>query len=278
MGESAGLPAGVVVGQTGLWRTNRVLVETAAGVVLVDPSWTPAELDALRADVDARTPRHVHVLVTHADEDHVCGLGWFPEATVVAGARTAARIADGTAAAQLREAEATWGHAWREGLRVDVVAAPGPLALGDLDLVAIDAPGHAADGTAWLLPDVGLLCPGDYVCAVTPPLVLGSLAEARATLARLAAVLAAGRATHVVPGHGPALRAADALALARADLAYLDALAAAAAAAGDADDALRQVTGSVTPPREPIADFAAYAPHRTNALAAVREARSAGGV
>jgi hydroxyacylglutathione hydrolase len=273
--QGAGLPAGVVVGQTALWRTNRVLVETAAGVLLVDPSFTPAELDALRADVDARAPEALHVLVTHADEDHVCGLGWFPEATIVAGRRTAALIADGTAAARLHEAGATWGHQWRDDLRVDVVVDAGPLALDGVDLVAVDAPGHAADGTAWLVPAAGLLCPGDYLCAVTPPLVLGSVAEARATLARLAAVLEGGAATHVVPGHGPVLTGADALALARADVAYLDALVTAAAgASGDVEE----VAAAVAQPREPIADFAAYAPHRTNAAAAVAEARAAAGL
>ena len=257
MDASASLPAGVVVGQTPLWRTNRVLVETTAGVLLVDPSWTPAELDALRAAVDARAPRHVHVLVTHADEDHVCGLGWFPEATVVAGQRTATRIADGTAAAQLAAAGTAWGLAWRDGLRVDVVTEPGPVTLDGVALVAIDAPGHAADGTAWLVPAAALLCPGDFLCAVTPPLVLGSVREARATLARLPGVLADGVATHVVPGHGPVLSAADALALARADGAYLEALADAATTAlrdGAADAALGRVVTSVAPPRDPIAD------------------------
>jgi glyoxylase-like metal-dependent hydrolase (beta-lactamase superfamily II) len=268
----AGLPAGVVVGRTAHWQTNRVLVQVADEALLVDPSWTPAELDALRAEVDALAPRALHVLVTHADEDHVCGLGWFPDATVVAAARTAARVADGSAAAQLREAEATWGHRWRGGPRVDRVVEPGPLRVGDVEAVAVDAPGHAADGTAWLLPAVGLLCPGDYLCAVTPPLVLGSLAEARATLARLAAVLADGAATHVVPGHGPVLDARAALRLARADAAYLDGLAAAATAARGAADALARVAAAVMPPRVPIADFAVYDPHRTNAAAALAEA------
>jgi hypothetical protein len=67
------------------------------------------------------------------------------------------------------------------------------------------------------------------------------------------------------------LGAASALALARADVAYLDALAAAAGAAGQVET----LAAAVAPPRAPIADFAVYDPHRTNAAAAVAEARAA---
>lgn len=263
------------------WQTSTAIAARDGHALVCDPSWTPAEIALIAAHARAVGPAGVHVLVTHADEDHVCGLGALPEVEVIAGPATAALVADGTAAARLVEAEATWGLAWVGAPRVSRVVACGVASAGPFRLEAIEAEGHAADGTAWLLVDEGVLLPGDYLSAVSPPLVLGSVAGFRATLARLLALLDAGRATRVLPGHGPALDAAAAAVIARADIAYLDAVAGAAAAGvaagAPSGEALVRARAAALLPRAPIDDLAIYDPRTTNARQAVDEALAAAG-
>ena len=70
-----------------------------------------------------------------------------------------------------------------------------------------------------------LLIAGDYLSPEEIPFV-DDLAAYRATLLELIALL--GSVDEVIPGHGPRLDRAAALAIARADLEYLDRLAEAA--------------------------------------------------
>jgi glyoxylase-like metal-dependent hydrolase (beta-lactamase superfamily II) len=264
------------------WQTNSAIAVRDGHVVVCDPSWTAAEITAIAATAAARGPRGVTVLVTHADEDHVCGIGAFPHATVLAGVATARDIADGRAADRLATARATWGLSWVGAPFTTGAVEPGACSTGPFRLTAIEAAGHATEGTAWLLVDDGVLLPGDYLSAVSPPLVLGSIAGFRATLARLLDVLERGHVAVVVPGHGPALARSDALAVGRADLAYLDLVTAAATEAvadhASAGDALVAAWLAAEPPRAAIADLAIYDPRTLNARAAVIEAeRAAGG-
>ncbi len=257
------------------WQTSAPIVLRDGEVLLCDPSWTPAELDAIRAHVARLGARRAHLVITHADEDHVCGIGAFPEAEVIAGHATAAAIADGSAAARLADARREWGLDWVGAPRVTRAVAPGPLVAGPFRLRALEAAGHAADGTAWLLEDERLLLPGDYLCDASPPLVLHSVDGFRATLRRLLDVLEEGAVDRVVPGHGPVLEAARAVALARDDLAYLDAVAAAAADAVarglPPGDALVATWAAAAPPRAPIADLAVYDPRTQAARAALAD-------
>ena len=147
---------------------------------------------------------------------------------------------------------------------------------GTFRLEALEAAGHAPDGTAWLVIEEGLLLPGDYLSAVSPPLVLGSVSRFRATLARFMDVLERGIVATVVPGHGPVLTATEALAVARADAAYLEAITTAAARAVDAaaapGGAIVETWAAAELPRPAISDLAIYDPRTTNARCAVAEA------
>ncbi len=70
----------------------------------------------------------------------------------------------------------------------------------------------------------GVLCVGDYLSSVEIPMIHagGSLADYRATLARLAPLVEA--ADTIVPGHGAPNDRDDALRILDEDVDYLDAL------------------------------------------------------
>jgi hydroxyacylglutathione hydrolase len=271
--EPIDLGGGVRQYQTALWQTNAVLVVAGRDTLLCDPSWEPAEIAGLREAAEPGGDGATYILVTHADYDHTCGIGAFPDATVVAGEETAERIRTGAVGRALAEASAEWGLAWAGEPRVDrVVGAGDTVELGSLRVAAIEARGHVADGLAWILLDQGVLLPGDYLAAMSYPFVIDSVANARATVERLLRAIDEHDLRWVVPGHGPALTPTDARRVGEEDLAYLDRLAEAArealAEGSSPGHALVRVW-SVEPPRPTTPDFDLFDLRGANARAAL---------
>src|ERR1700761_7020367 len=195
------LDGGGLVLQSRLWATNSVIVPAGDGCLVCDPSIFPEEIEEIRAAT--RIHPRVYAAVTHSDFDHVCGLPAFSGATVIAGASTAAAIADGTAQRNLDESAPQWGTRWDGALRVDAVVGNEPVRCAALSLVAVDCPGHIADGSAFVVIERRLLLPGDYLSGVCHPIVLGSVAGAVAAIERLLATIEDYGIETVVPGHGP---------------------------------------------------------------------------
>jgi glyoxylase-like metal-dependent hydrolase (beta-lactamase superfamily II) len=265
---------GVRVLQTPLWQTNALLARTDGDALLCDPCFTPAEIETLAVAAREATGE-IHLLLTHGDFDHTCGIGDIPEATVVTGAATAERIASGTAAEELAAAGAEWGVVWRTDVRVDRIVEPGRFECGAFAVEAVEAPGHTSDGLAYVLLDQGVLLPGDYLSAMTYPFIGGALDDTIATVRRLLDVLERSDLRWVVPGHGPTLVPEEAAAVGEADLLYLEKLAASAAEARadgmSPGDALLHVF-SVEPPRKTTPDFEIYALRSANARKVLSDA------
>ena len=198
------LGGGLSVLQGPLWQTNATLIEAGPDVVLIDPAQFPDELEVLRRTVDALAPERLWVLITHADFDHVQGIPIFPEATVVAEPGTAERLVDGRAAEGLRGAGVDFGADWDDNLRADRhIGCSAPERLGELEVLAIDAPGHQDHGAAFAFPSLGILAAGDYLSAITYPFCIHGVAEARASTERLCAAIEQHGIERIVPGHGP---------------------------------------------------------------------------
>ncbi len=274
MSELRDLGEDVWVSQTPLWQTNAVFARSGSDALLCDPCYTPAEIERLVA-LARETGGPIHVLITHGDFDHVCGIGFVPEAVVVAGPATAERITSGTAADQLEAAGVEWGLAWPTDLRVDRVVEHGRLECGAFQVEAIDATGHTPDGLAYVLVDQGVLLPGDYLSDMTYPFIIGGLEPMIATSLRLLDALERHELRWVVPGHGRALTPEEASAVGEADLAYLEGLARAVAEAKEeglsTGEALLHVF-EVEPPRGTTPDFEVYALRSANARSVLANA------
>jgi glyoxylase-like metal-dependent hydrolase (beta-lactamase superfamily II) len=260
--------------QAPLWQTNALLAVSRGDALLCDPAITPDQIAAIAGEARRRADRGCFVLVTHADYDHVCGIPYFPAAEVVAGTDTAAKVSDGSARRGLESGGVEWGLEWPLDLRVDRAVAAGELQLGAFRVVAVDAPSHGREGLAYVLPEQGILLPGDSLSAITIPLLAGSLARARVSAARLLETLDRYALRHVVPGHGPVLAPGEARRIGEQDLRYLDGLDAAAREAVrdrlSPGDALVHVYG-VESPRPSTTDFAIYDIHGGNVRLALRE-------
>jgi len=267
------LDAGTRVLQSDLWATNSTIVSAGETCLVCDPSIFPDEIAQIREATLASSD--LHILVTHSDFDHTCGVPWFADATVVAGASTAAAIADGSARRKLDESAEEWGTSWPGELRVDRIASGEPIRCGDVDVVAIDARGHIDDGSAFIVGDGRLLLCGDYLSAICQPIVLGSIEATIKAIERLLRAISDHDIDVIIPGHGPVLDRPQAQRIGREDIVYLRALQAAAgsaardgAGANPAFLAARAVAG----PRESRPDFEAFDWLSANARRALAEA------
>lgn len=218
---------------SGIWQTTTTIVSHRGACAVVDPAYFPRELDAIAARV-AELGRAEAVVFTHGHWDHVMGHTALPDAPVWLSRSLEGSIASGDPRAaryleSAREFDSRWyvprphGHRWPSRLRG--LGDGEVIELAGLPIRALHLPGHSPDGLGLRIDEVGLLLVGDYLSPCEIPFVEDALAY-RATLQRL--IETAGEVREVIPGHGPRLGAAEAVAIARADLEYIERLLAAA--------------------------------------------------
>jgi glyoxylase-like metal-dependent hydrolase (beta-lactamase superfamily II) len=238
--------------ESSLWETSSLLLAEGTEAVLVDPAVSAEEVARIAARARELGVEVTHVLATHADWDHVCGIAGFPAATATMSEATAARLLARAEEVTLAERAAANGVEIAGEPRVDRTFSAGAAQqVGPFLLETFALSGHTPDGTAFRCRRLDLLVVGDHLSTVEFPFVT-SAAAYRGTLAALIDLLRHDPPGRVVPGHGPELTAADALATAEADLEYLWALHDAVAQAATPEEA-RAAGLAVDVPR-PVAD------------------------
>jgi len=243
--------------ESSLWQTTTLLLSDGGESVAVDPGVTPEEIENVRRRAEELGAPVRTVLATHSHFDHVCGIGAFPEAQAVMGESTAARLSDGSAARGLAEAAAELDLQWAGELRCDRALAVGRAhRIGPFGAETLALAGHSTCGVGFRFRSLGLLVLGDHVSAAEFPFVYESTAAYRSTLAGLIDLLRNDPPETVASGHGPLLDAAQALAIAEADLDYLHRLRAAVAEAlPGGRDAAFAAGLAVEPPRPAWPEF-----------------------
>jgi hydroxyacylglutathione hydrolase len=238
--------------ESALWQTSSLLLVADGEAVVIDPCISSTEVALIDARARALGARITHVLATHADWDHVCGIAAFPDAEASMGELTAQVIESGKPAELIPRRATEYGLEVAGAPRVDRTLVAGKAhRIGLFTVETLPLPGHKPDGTAYRVRALGLLAVGDHLSAVEFPFV-SSTADYRMTLAGLIDLLRHDPPEQVVAGHGPPHTAAEALAIAEADLAYLRELRAAVAGAlepGADRDRARTAGLAVEPPR-----------------------------
>ena len=223
--------ADAIVFVSAFWQTTCTALRAGDEGFLIDSPVLPHELEALAGVLEQSGFPVSGLLVTHGDWDHVLGRQAFPDASVGAGEDTAQLLASdpSTRQRELQAFDEEHYIAGRPPLALDEIQGlpvPGRLDLGNdgRELELHPAPGHTADGTAYLAPWLGVLVCGDYLSPVEIPWISesGSAATYLETLERLRGLVQ--RVQTVIPGHGGPIPAAQAVNLLDEDAAYLRAL------------------------------------------------------
>jgi hydroxyacylglutathione hydrolase len=209
------------------WQTNAIALRSGEEAMLIDSPYLPDELDALPGVLGGSGFEPDGLLATHADFDHLLGRIAYPGMTLGLAESSVERLhrSPGEAQRSLREYDAEFYIQRPTPLalgQVQALPVPGSVEIGDRELELHPAEGHTADGMAIFDRERGLLIVGDYLSNVEIPWLHGSLADYRATLARLAPLIEA--AESVVPGHGAPHDRETALRLLEEDVDYLDGL------------------------------------------------------
>lgn len=240
--------------EAALWSTTSLLVVAEGESLVVDPAISADEVARIgRRTLELDAPVR-HVLITHGDWDHVCGIGAFPDAAAVMGEETAERVRSRGADSVKRAAE-TYRLEVSGPPRVDRTFARGAaVELGPFVVETFPLTGHTADGNGYRIRDLGLLIVGDHLSPVEFPFAK-SPAAYRFTLAGLIETLRRDSPETVIPGHGPPLDPAEALHIAEADLVYLRSLHAAVAGAATREEA-HAAASEVELPRDCAPDLA----------------------
>lgn len=210
--------------EASLWSTTSLLVLAAGESLVVDPAITAEEVAGIdRRALELGVPVR-HVLITHGDWDHVCGIGAFPDAVVAMGEETAERVTSGAAESSVKRAADQYEIVVPGSPRVDQAFSRGSaIALGPFLVETFPLTGHTADGCGYRIRERGLLIVGDHLSPVEFPFA-SSPGAYRRTLAGLIEMLREEQPGTVIPGHGAPLGVGEALEIAEADLGYLRAL------------------------------------------------------
>jgi hydroxyacylglutathione hydrolase len=240
--------------EASLWSTTSLLVVAEGESLVVDPAISAGEVARIGERAQELGAPVRHVLITHGDWDHVCGIAAFPEAEAAMGEETAERVLS-RGDDVLKQTAEHYGLEISGSPRADRTFSRGSaISLGPFVVETFPPVGHTEDGTGYRIRDYGLLVVGDHLSAVEFPFAK-SPAAYRFTLAGLIETLRADPPDVVIPGHGPPLDPAEALRIAEADLAYLRSLHAAVVDAQDREEA-HAAGSAVGLPRDCAPDLA----------------------
>jgi glyoxylase-like metal-dependent hydrolase (beta-lactamase superfamily II) len=223
--------ADAIVFVSAFWQTTCTAVRADDEGFVIDSPVLPHELEALPQVLEQSGFPTSGLLATHGDWDHLLGRHAFPGASLGVGENTAALL-DAHAEVPQRGLTAFDEEHYVTGRPplalqdIQALPVPGRLDLGSdgREIELHRAPGHTADGTAFLMGWLELLVCGDYLSPVEIPWISesGSVEAYLDTLSRLRGLL--DRVQTVVPGHGGPIPAQRALAILDEDVAYLDRL------------------------------------------------------
>ncbi|MFC0681476.1 MBL fold metallo-hydrolase [Lysobacter korlensis] len=225
---------GVLVHESEFIRTNSVVVQGRAGVLLIDPGITSSEMADLADDLRELGRPVVAGFSTHPDWDHVLWHGSFGDPPRYGTARCAASIHDVLS-------NADWEARIAEGLPPEY-ADEIPMALLGLlaglpagaaripwdgpEVRILEHRAHAPGHAALLIEERGVLVAGDMLSDILMPFLdleaADPIEDYLAALRMFESV--ADGVDAVIPGHGSVGRAGQLLARIEQDRAYVEAL------------------------------------------------------
>ncbi|NJB84602.1 glyoxylase-like metal-dependent hydrolase (beta-lactamase superfamily II) [Lewinella marina] len=194
--------------ESALFRTVSSLIVGEDYLLLVDPTWLPGEVAAIHAEAEALLPgRQGYLLFTHSDYDHILGFGKFADWHTLASQSFVDHPDPEEVLREIREFDDQYYITRDHPVvypRIDtaIVGEGTAHRLGSETYLFWQSPGHNADGLLVLHPQRGILIVGDYLSNVEFPYLYHSVADYRATLDKIEAILQEYDVRILVSGHG----------------------------------------------------------------------------
>ena len=187
------------------WEMNSGILLDEKGWALIDPGYSPAELEEIEFFLKERgEPAQSYLIYTHSDFDHIAGGQQFPLAKGIAQ-ESFLRCFKEEQEHYLKEADEDQGI-----VRVDFCF-PSPeitfkenleISFQDENIGFYAAPGHTRDSLFVVLKNKGVLLSGDTLSDQEFPLIYHSAQQYKETLQLAGSLLEQFDIKYLVPGHG----------------------------------------------------------------------------
>ncbi|WP_166639100.1 MBL fold metallo-hydrolase [Aureibacillus halotolerans] len=194
--------------QSALYCTTSTVMQMSNAVVVIDPTWLPEEVQAIRQYVDTiLNGRELYLVFTHNDFDHILGAGAFPEATTIATQTFATCTKKEQVLQEISAFDNTFYlqrpyQVQYPDIHLPIQVDGQELHLEDRTLQFYLAPGHTADGLFIVDKTAGLLVAGDYFSNVEFPFIEDSYSAYVKTVEKAMQLFQQSDLTMLIPGHG----------------------------------------------------------------------------
>lgn len=196
--------------QSMLYQTNSTLIITDDLVLIVDPTWLPAEVDAIRQEVDRfRGERPLYLLFTHPDYDHILGYQAFPDAQTIGhiGMQELDEAIKQATVDQIIQFDQKYYIQRRHDIifpHLDhTIDHDGQtLEIGNTRLMFYLASGHTSCDLFCVVEPLDLLIAGDYLSDIEFPYIYHSSYEYEKTLQKVDTIFVRHSLELLIPGHG----------------------------------------------------------------------------
>ncbi|HMG14065.1 MAG TPA: MBL fold metallo-hydrolase [Saprospiraceae bacterium] len=190
-----------------LYQTNSTLIDLGDKILLVDPSWLPEEINAIKNYIQQNyQDKTLWILITHFDYDHVWGVPAFPDAKIIAPSLEGLEHLGDKCLHQWKQwdQEHYINRPYLPSLPVpEFTLAESPsLIWNEYTLYFYHAPGHTADSYCCVIEPEGILIAGDYLCDVEIPWMGDSLISYKRTLEQFNELIEKHKISICIPGHG----------------------------------------------------------------------------
>lgn len=202
----------ITIFQSEIYKTNSTIIQTNNCVIVVDPTWLPSEIEAIKQYIyEIKGNRPLYLLFTHSDFDHVLGYGAFPDAISI-GSEELSKFSKTPEKVQrvLDEIE-TFDHQYYldrsykvsfPELDIVIHNDEETLQIGETKLTFYIAKGHTEDGLMMVVDSLGVLIAGDYLSDVEFPFIYDSSFNYEKMMHKLPSIIEKYQIRLLVPGHG----------------------------------------------------------------------------
>ncbi len=203
--------AEVIIFESTLYQTTSTLLISASTLLLVDPNWSPREVQFIHSYIREHFPgRRLYLFLTHADFDHILGVGAFPEARIIASEGLQHYPEKDRAIGDIRDFDARfyWSRSYPLYFpEVDIVVEDHRqvVQLDALELHCFFAPGHTREGLMGWAASHETLILGDYLSDLEFPFVYDHSQRYLHTLDEVEWMIQNYPIRIAVPGHGQAM-------------------------------------------------------------------------